>query len=168
MYVVGPVDRIHPVVEIPHPSAGATEPTVLSDDRRTALIYYVADSWPAEFGAPGAQTDAFERVATVVFTGVRGVFFGAPNDEALDNHPLYERGLGFYGAFRVEDSSWAAALERLAIKKGARPISRSPLTHYIVTMHDSTFECIAQSHTTRVERIALRDAVAAAYSSPPH
>lgn len=36
-----------------------------------------------------------------------------PNDESLHGHPLFERGLAFYGAFRVENSSWIRALVRI-------------------------------------------------------
>jgi hypothetical protein len=36
-----------------------------------------------------------------------------PNDESLHGHPLFERGLNFYGAFQVESSSWIRALERI-------------------------------------------------------
>jgi hypothetical protein len=38
--------------------------------------------------------------------------FGMPNDETLHGHPLYERGLEVYGAFRVEDSSWVRQKRR--------------------------------------------------------
>jgi hypothetical protein len=76
-------------------------------------------------------------------------------------------GLGFYGVYRVESSSWAEAMHELAIRRQPgekhRPASPPPkpgLTHYIVTMHDSTFECIASGLTFEVRRQALDDVVA--------
>ncbi|HEX8863370.1 MAG TPA: hypothetical protein VGC06_30595 [Actinomycetes bacterium] len=39
--------------------------------------------------------------------------WGPPNDEALQGHPLVDRGLRPYGVFRVEGSSWIRQLERM-------------------------------------------------------
>jgi hypothetical protein len=75
---------------------------------------------------------------------VRACYFGPPNDEGLQRHPLFERGLDFYGVFRVDRSAWATG----------------SATHFIVTLHDSTFECVAERLTAQEAREPLADVVA--------
>jgi hypothetical protein len=70
--------------------------------------------------------------------------FGYPNDEALGGHPLYKRGLKFYGVFEVLHSSWIA--EMTAQNRVCFPNTQdSTLRHFAITFHDSTFECVADS-----------------------
>jgi hypothetical protein len=71
--------------------------------------------------------------------------FGSPNDEAFHGHPLAERGLGPYGAYRVEDSSWIRRLERMnSVHPRHDPERFRALTHCVLSFHDSTFECVAE------------------------
>jgi hypothetical protein len=70
--------------------------------------------------------------------------FGYPNDEALEGHPLYPRGLGFYGAFEVNNSSWLAQLQeqnRRRFPEYKMPHRR----HIVITFHDSMFEGLADA-----------------------
>src|SRR5690349_22379400 len=86
-----------------------------------------------------------ERVF-VRFVGVNSTLFGAPNDEALDSHPLYERGLTFYAFAEVEESPWVSDLERAnRVHASHSPESFSGLRHFILPFHDSTFECVART-----------------------
>ncbi len=85
-----------------------------------------------------------ERVGTalVEFRFCTCTLFGYPNDEALKGHPLYQAGLRSYGIFEVLNPSWARRLEqqnRVAFPKTGTWSSR----HFIITFHDSTFECLA-------------------------
>jgi len=75
--------------------------------------------------------------------------FGPPNEEALAGHPLNEKGLKPFGAYEILNSSWLNELEKMnsvhpyhvksEFMKGKR--------HIVLTFHDSTFECIADSYT---------------------
>ena len=69
--------------------------------------------------------------------------FGYPNDEALSGHPLYSKGLGFYGTFEVIGSSWARNV--VAQNRVVFPSTSDDYAgrHFIVTFHDSMFECLA-------------------------
>lgn len=69
--------------------------------------------------------------------------FGYPNDEALMAHPLYSKGLGFYGSYEVINSVWIKELRRN--NKTTHPDRDIMLEsrHFMFTFHDSTFECIA-------------------------
>jgi hypothetical protein len=69
--------------------------------------------------------------------------FGYPNDEALSGHPLYSKGLDAYGVCEVISSSWVKTLtEQNRVAFPDTP--DSTLRHFIITFHDSTFECIAR------------------------
>jgi hypothetical protein len=83
---------------------------------------------------------------------------GPPNDEAIKGHPLWRRGLDYYSAYRVEHSS---LLRRIAIMNYVHPrndpAAFDKFHHYILTFEDSTFECVAQSYSSAVERVISDD-----------
>ena len=85
---------------------------------------------------------AADLVDTIRSPGPITVF--APNDEAFAGHPLSSRGLRPYGAFEVHDSSWIHQLEHM---NSVHPYHRRErylqLRHFILSFHDSTFECVA-------------------------
>jgi hypothetical protein len=80
------------------------------------------------------------------FDGVHSLMFGAPNDKALRGHPLADRGLDAYGAYRVDNSSWVRRLERMNRVHDRHSRERFlRLQHFILTFHDSTLECVASA-----------------------
>ena len=101
----------------------------------------------------------------VVLDGVHSVMFGSPNDEALHGHPLADRGLGAYAAHEVVSSSWIRGLERMNRAHSVHSAAAcARLRHFILTFHDSTFECVC-SHRPDVAvttGVAPKDAAAAA------
>lgn len=146
MYTVDDRDRVVSLPEVPLSSAGVPDPIVLAEEGRLVLSYEVADE------------DAY---AFVRFQLPRLHFFGSPNDEALHGHPLWGRGLGFYGAFRVEHSSLIRALmRRNEVHSRHHPKLFADLNHYILTFHDSTFECVAVGYRVTVASIPADGRVA--------
>jgi hypothetical protein len=88
--------------------------------------------------------------AIVRFSAIAHMF-GMPNDEALEGHPLYKRGLGPYDAFRVENSSWIRKLERMnSVHRRHRPEAYSRYQHLIFTFHDSMFECVCVDFDVKI------------------
>src|SRR5262249_37824517 len=79
----------------PQPAA-VSEPNVDADDSSLTIQYRTAD----------------ERIALVRFPLCTHFTFGAPNDEALGGHPLWNRGLQFYSVHEVTNSSLIQLLER--------------------------------------------------------
>jgi hypothetical protein len=81
---------------------------------------------------------------------------GPPDEEAIAGHPPSGRGLYACGVFRVDRSSLVRRLERLnSVHGGHDPTeirSTGPLHFYV---HDSTFECVAESFDTTVEQVWL-------------
>jgi hypothetical protein len=70
---------------------------------------------------------------------------GAPNNEALSGHPLYSRGLGYYGIYEIIESSWIRSLERMnRVHPSHKPRHFEELRHFVFTFHDDTFECVAR------------------------
>jgi hypothetical protein len=81
-------------------------------------------------------------VALVEFPGCVCTQFGYPDDEALEGHPLYSSVLDAYALFEVSNSSWIKRLEQQ--NRVAFPQTSSwNIRHFIITFHDSTFECLA-------------------------
>jgi hypothetical protein len=142
MYETDELDRVVEVADLPQSDAGAPSPVLARTEGGLQLAYICR---------LGASME--EAIAVVTFTGVWSHMFGMPNDEALHGHPLYERGLKPYGAFRVENSSWIRALERMnSVHERHRPGFADRLRHYVLTFHDSTFECVADGFSVAVVR----------------
>lgn len=95
--------------------------------------------------------------AIVTFSRCYACMSGPPNDEALNGHPLYGRGLLAYSAFKVENSSWLRSLERMnSVHPSHRPEHFSGYSHFIVTFHDSTFECIAEGYEIEIAEVSMK------------
>lgn len=151
MYEVDDLDRVTAIEGVPQSDAGAPLPIVLADEGFVVLGYLTSSPAPNWDGRnPGSVSPQVsnQSVAILKFDAFAHMF-GPPNDEASQGHPLHGRGLGYYGAYEVIDSSWIRKMERMNsvhdrhdpawFFKGKR--------HFIFTFHDSTFECIARSFT---------------------
>lgn len=137
MYPIDEHDRVVELDGIPKPNSGAPEPIVVADEQAVVVSYEA--EYPGKF--------CFVRFH-LAYTHL----FGAPNDETLEGHPLWNRGLGFYGVFRVDQSSLIRSLATM--NSGHKRHSYSAfdeLTHYIFTFQDSTFECVARSYKIVIE-----------------
>lgn len=108
----------------------------------------------------------YERVGTAVmeFKGCCRTLFGGPNDEALPEHPLYLKGLADfgYGICEVLNSSWAKEVmnrsrrsaERIWGDRFEKVYEKHDWStrHFIITFHDSTFECLADDLVLTVHK----------------
>lgn len=131
MYAIDERDTVVPIAIAPPHETGAPTPIVFADDGSVLLAYRTA------------QPD--EEWAIIEFPGASAHYFGSPNDETLNGHPLHERGLGFYGIFEVRDSSWIRTLERMnRVHPQHDPRRFAALRHFVFTFHDRCFECVAQ------------------------
>jgi hypothetical protein len=117
------------------PDAGSPAPHLFAGDIGPAIVAYRTSSL--------APSD--DEFAVLRFPMYEIVKFGYPNDEALPGHPLYPKGLTFYGIFEVRDSSWSRALAEQNLVSFPNPSpSATSGRHFVVTFHDSTLECIAE------------------------
>ncbi|HYV92462.1 MAG TPA: hypothetical protein VE978_11780 [Chitinophagales bacterium] len=70
--------------------------------------------------------------------------YGYPNDEGLGVHPMIKFGLGFYGFYVVENSTWISEMKK------KRPKTSFDLfadyKHYIITFKDVTVDVIGKKY----------------------
>ncbi len=146
------LNRVGRSAEIPSPDGDSPAPILLCDDSALVIAFQTANS----------------SIALVRFDPVEAMRFGAPNDEALEGHPLTSRGLGRSGSFVVENSSWILELAGInSVHPTHGPSYYADLRHFVITFHDSTFECIARRAESAVHAASganvwslLRDAMA--------
>jgi hypothetical protein len=88
-----------------------------------------------------------------------GALLGPPNDEARSGHPLWNRGLqSCLWAGEVIHSRWIADLEaRNRVHPRHDPMQFQGLRHFVLLLHDSTFETIARD--VEVTRAAVRTVI---------
>ncbi len=137
MYSIDEHDKVIELKEFPFWPTGNPMPTVVVDERSTFLCYVVNELYNPNFLKLDTEiistSEESERFAIIYFNDCADFKLGYPNDEGLDDHPLYGRGLTFYAAHEVVNSSWIRQVG----------FSLANYHHYILTFKDSTFECIA-------------------------
>ena len=116
------------------PDAGSPQPAVFQQELNPARVVYL----------PSVADASNLPLVVLRFPRCQILKFGYPNDEALPGHPLYANGLSYYGIFEVHDSSWIQALRQrnlVSFPDGTELNSQG--RHFVVTFHDTTFECVA-------------------------
>jgi hypothetical protein len=127
---------------IPTCDPGAPLPVVVADDLGATVAYFAPSRVNWDTARPEDLGE--EEVVVLRFRLVHSLMFGAPNDEALHGHPLADHGLEPYAAYRVRNSSWVRRLEQMnRVHRQHQPEHFSRLKHFILTFHDTTFECVA-------------------------
>jgi hypothetical protein len=150
MYSVDGRDRVELYQGLPPWSTGASLPTVVSADGSPTLVAYIVHEPDPGFDGTNPRTvspgSPDELIAIIRFHHVQSIMFGTPNDEVLHGHPLYGRGLQFYGAHEVMESSWIRALMKINSVHGQFSPGRwASARHFILAFQDSTLECVATS-----------------------
>src|SRR5262245_10262930 len=90
VYDVHSPDMVIELHDFPPCDPGAPMPALAATDGYLRLGYITLGE---------GNTD--ELIVVVTFDRPYAHFFGPPNDEAFAGHPLYERGLRPYGAYRI-------------------------------------------------------------------
>lgn len=115
---------------------GCPMPAVYRDETSLTCAYVIG-STHSESGS----------TAILQFEGVLYYAMGYPNDEALNAHPLYGNGLGFYDFHLVENSPLIAELDHRnqvhRLHVAGNYIKR--FRHWIITFHDETLEVVARN-----------------------
>jgi hypothetical protein len=124
---------------------------VVADEHRLHVIFYIEERDPNWDGTTvrvvGPDSEG-EPTAIVSFSRYTAYFHGPPNDEAFSGHPLSDRGLDPYGAYEVQKSSWIKRLiEMNRVHPYQRDESFTDCRHFILSFHDSVFECVARDYT---------------------
>jgi hypothetical protein len=100
-----------------------------------------------------------EPLAIVEFERCYAHRFGGPNDEVIEGHPLYGRGLQWCRAHEVINSRWLAAEQAInSVHRGYRPEAWTKRKHYMLAFHDECFECLAEGCKVELARCSFREA----------
>ena len=145
------------------PSPSVPAEMLLQDGWKTYLLFLAVSKTVQE---TGYLKDL--GVAIVECVNCSSAKMGYPNDEGLPEHPLWNHGLSDVESSVVEvaGSSWSAKLRdqrEQSVKRiwGGRGMSWTPMTesdkHFVVTLKEATFECIAEELTV-VEYVRDYDA----------
>lgn len=156
MYMADNRDAVVELPGLPQSSTGAPVPLVLADEHHL-VVAYEAEPLRSPVGAGVVHVvDPAGQPPTIVlieFLRYDAYYHGPPDDESLHGHPLHSRGLEPYGAFVVNDSSWIRSLEQMnRVHARHDPQRYDQRRHFILTFHDSTFECIAEDHVVSIHQ----------------
>lgn len=156
MYVVDGDDRVHELRDLPQSSVGSPCPVVIATEHVVVVAYVIEEGAAIDASAVRALgPQEIAEVYAVVTFPAHAHMLGPPNDEAFRGHPLSERGLQPCGAFEVLNSSWVRALERMnRVHPRHQPERYSHRRHFVLSFHDSTFECVADRYQWQMLRCA--------------
>jgi len=114
--------------------AGAPMLAVYSDETGLTCAYVI-----------GATHSESGSTAVLHFEGVLYYAMGYPNDEALNAHPLFAKGLGLYDFHVVENSPLIADLDRRnqVHERHVGGDYMKRFRHWIITFRDETLEVVA-------------------------
>jgi len=159
-YTVDERDTVLALANFSQSSIGAPLPTVIASENSLSVIFYLEQrdpNWDGKTVKLVTPDSSDEPIGLVRFVHATAHYFGPPNDEAFRGHPLAKRGLKPYGAFEVFSSSWIRALENMnSVHPKHWPGIYSSHRHFILTFHDTIFECIAKDFSVEQHSGSLR------------
>lgn len=129
--------------------AGDPSPHVFSSELRTYLIYRAREGELSKVSLNSGSDSTVDEplIALTEFAHCYACRFSNINEEVLTGHPLYGKGLDFYGAHEVIHSQWLAEVRRInMVHEHYNPQQWAKLRHYLLVFHDSIFECLADGY----------------------
>lgn len=129
---------------------GAPMPQVFSNGQKIFLIYLVNVHNPNWGGPYVTMTDntgeALYPLALVEFNG-HTFRFGIANDEVYNGLSLWGKGLEFYAAHIIENSTWINELKNIhKVHRHYNEDGWKDKKHFALLFHDNIFEVIATSY----------------------
>ena len=148
----------------PQSSPGAPCPALFATEHSLAVVFHLYTPNPNWDGTSVRVIDVnseSEPIAVVTFDHPSIHTFGPPNDEAFSGHPLASKGLKPYGAFEVIHSRWIHQLEKMNSVHPCHNREKflAGKRHFILTFHDSTFECIAHNYKIDYPKCTISQAI---------
>jgi hypothetical protein len=132
------------------------QPIVVSNGRRILLMYPAQD----KESAPKAKKDRIQYTAILTFKGCVSCKYGDPNDEAIEGHPLYGRGIDVGGAYIIMNSPWLEELKKInSVHPQNDNQSWSEKRHYLLFFKDNAYECIAKDVTSHIKEGPLPEII---------
>ncbi|MBO3697305.1 hypothetical protein [Roseivirga sp. E12] len=164
MYELKGNDRVEELKNFPQSDIGAPLPTVLASENGLYVIYYLQNTpegWDGSSVRIQTMSSEDQPIGIVEFKHCYAHYFGSPNDEAIEGHPLYSGGVGPYAVHEVHNSSWIAKHEEMnsVHPHHSKTAFLRDKRHFIMVFHDTTFECIANSYEIDYYRGSLNGAI---------
>lgn len=163
-------DRPRKLTALPQSSVGAPNPMILAGEHSLRICYYLeerAEGWDGTTVRVLEPDQGDEPCAMIDFVRPYAHTFGPPGDEASAGHPLANKGLQPYGAYEIESSSWLAHLISMnSVHPEHRAERYSKCRHFILSFHDTTFECIAEDFQLTLGRGNVRASLLQTAHSP--
>jgi hypothetical protein len=122
---------------------------MLSLGERTILVYSVQK----EIDSKSKSCTAF-----LTFTGCESCRLGGPNDETIEGHYLYGKGIDVGGSYLVKNSPWLKELRKMnSVHSQFNDDIWSRKKHYLIFFKDNTFECIADNVFFEVKNFTVKE-----------
>ena len=121
-------------------------------------------NWDGTYATTVSASDqAPSGMLEFTFSRCHAVKLGGPNDEALNGHPLYNKGLQVYAPHVIHNSDWIRDEEAI---NSVHPMHEAGwherLNHYFFVFHDEMFEALAQSVSVRSVQATMAECLASA------
>lgn len=150
------IDNVVKLKGFPQSSIGAPCPALVSTEHSLLLCFYLENresDWDGTTVKTVGYDSQDECVCVVNFERPTIHTFGPPNDEAFAGHRLEKKGVTPYSAFEIINSSW---IQQLEIMNSVHPYHDrgqflKDKRHFIISFHDSAFECIANGYEFKVK-----------------
>jgi hypothetical protein len=162
MFSFGKSEKVIPLEDFPQSSIGAPCPAVIATEHSLILIFFVESQDPDWDGTTARVVgiDSSEECCAVVHFERPSIHsLGPPNDEAFGGHRLAKNGLQPYGAFEVVNSEWIRLLEKMnsVHERHDRERFLEGKRHFIITFHDSVFECVVRGYRVELMPGSIKD-----------
>ncbi len=134
---------------------GAASPTVLSNENELFVIFYGDSRRQSDF--PQEWNTVYDTgVFVLKFTNCLKHTFGMPGDETFRGYRYYAVGMRPYSFYELNVPDWIEELQAIdRAHPRFNPDKWPQYKHYIITFHDSMFECVAQGFEIREENASL-------------
>jgi len=129
---------------------GAPTPQVFSNGHKTFLIYLINEPEPDWDGTSVTMIDNTSEtkysLALVEFKG-HTFRFGIAGDEVFSGLPLWGKGLKYYAAHIIENSTWITELKSInKVHQYYKEERWNDKKHFALLFHDEIFEIIATDY----------------------
>jgi len=143
---------------------GAPLPHLFMNDYKAYLLFYVKAVDPNWDGTHttviDTASDKVTDLALVEFEHCNSATLGTPNDEVIEGHHLYGKGLESYVPMQIINSSWIQEVQKInRVHSNYNPQNWKNTKHFFFGFHDTTFECIADSFTVEVHQTSFKDLI---------
>lgn len=121
-------------------------PLVLTDGLTTLVLFESIESKPEA-----------RRTGVLRFHHCASSKLGDPNDEVIEGHPLYGKGIRVGGNYIVENSPWLEETRAInSVHPQYDPKHWRSLNHYLMFFKEWAFECLAKSVSGEVLEGSMR------------